>query len=61
MPNHHDSNQDSNQDTNPNTNNDDDTPEERDDIAELFGDESQEFIDEDDADGEDLFGDDMER
>ncbi|KAI6175615.1 DNA replication licensing factor MCM2 [Aphelenchoides bicaudatus] len=30
-------------------------------IAELLGDESQEFVDEEVADGEDLFGDDMDR
>jgi hypothetical protein len=54
-----DTNQDSTQ--HPDTNGRD-TPDDHDDIAELFGDETQEeFVEEDDAGDEDLFGDDMER
>lgn len=45
----------------PDTNEADSPEEERDDIAELFGDETQEYQAEEEDVGEDLFGDDMDR
>lgn len=51
-----------NQDSDRNNLGEGDTPgEERDELAELYGDETQDYEEEDVEDAEDLFGDDMER